>query len=81
MSSAQLFFHHAEIASTDFYRGGDGELTINAEVKNRKDGSVVMFFDCVDDVERLAEELRFMAESIREQEPKDFCAETGEVLV
>lgn len=79
MSAMQVFFHHTEIGSTTFYPIDDG-THINAELINRNGGSVALFFDCVDDVERLAEELRFMAESIREQEPKDFCAETGEVL-
>ena len=80
MTSAQFFFHHTEIGSTTFYPVDDG-MHINAELINRTGASIALFFDCVDDVERLAEELRFMAEGIRAQEPKDVCAETGEVLV
>jgi hypothetical protein len=80
MSSTQVFFHHTEIGSTDFHEADYGQH-INAELVNRNGGSIQLFFDCVDDVERLAEELRFMAEGIRAQEPKDVCAETGEVLV
>jgi hypothetical protein len=79
MSATQVYFHHTEIGSTTFYPVDDG-MHICAEVVNKQGGVIAMFFDCVDDVERLAEELRFMAEGIRAQEPKDVCAETGEVL-
>jgi len=80
VSAMQLFFHHTEIGSTTYYEA-DAGMHINAEIINRKGGSIHLFFDCVDDVERMAEELRFMAEGLRAAEPKDFCAETGEILV
>lgn len=67
--------HGTEIVNTDH-----GLDFIEAEVKDREGNSVNLFFDCVDDVERLAEELAILARGIREQEPKDFCAETGETL-
>jgi hypothetical protein len=71
----RINLHGTEIVNTS----SEGDV-IEAEVMDRDRNSVHMLFDCVDDVERLAEELRFMAESIRESEPKDVCAETGEVL-
>ena len=80
MICSQVFFHHTEIGNTTFYEA-EGRQHINAELVNRYGGSIHLFFDCVDDVERLAEELRFMAEGLRALEPKDVCAETGEVLL
>ena len=72
----RINLHGTQAAST----AHEGEM-IGAEVQDREGNSVNLFFDCVDDVERLAEELAILARGIREQEPKDFCAETGEVLV
>jgi len=71
----KVISHGTEIGSTHH---DDDHIWV--EIKDR-DGNVIQaFFDSVDDVERLAEELRFMAKNIREREPKDFCAETGEAL-
>lgn len=72
----KVILHGTEIVCTDY-----DNAHINAELKDRDGNTISLFFDSVDDVERLAEELRFMAENIREREPKDFCVETGEVLV
>lgn len=72
----RINLHGTEIVNT--FSEGD---VIEAEVKDREGNSVNLFFDCVDDVERLAEELKWLAEGIRDREQKDVCAETGEILV
>ena len=79
--STSVFFHHAEIGSTSCNLDDYDRTVIHADITNRDGGSVHLFFDCVDDVERMAEELKWLAEGLRAKEPKDVCAETGEVLV
>lgn len=65
-------FHGTEIVCTDH-----DSSVINAEVKDRDGNSINLFFDSVDDLDLLADELKLLVNTIHEEESdeRDYCGD------